>query len=61
MVVRRLSTVRDRYGLVNFEESMLTREVREMERSDRSAAWFECDPLLCSQRAKGAAAASMAW
>ena len=27
---------------------------------ERSAAWFEYDPLLCSQRAKGAAPASVA-
>jgi hypothetical protein len=59
-VVRRLSTVPGRHGLVDFEESMITRELREVNRSERSAAWFECDPLLCSQRATGAAPASVA-
>ena len=39
---------------------MIIWEVREVECSDRSAAWFQFDPLLCSQRAKGAAPASVA-
>ena len=59
-VVRRLSTVPGRHGLVDFEESMIIWKVREVECSDRSAAWFQIDPLLCSQRAKGAAPASVA-
>jgi len=59
-VVRRLSTVPGRQGLIDFEESMIIWEVREVECSDRSAAWFRFDPLLCSQRAKGAAPASVA-
>ena len=59
-VVRRLSTVPGRHGLVDFEQSMIIWKVREVDRSDRSAAWFEFDPLLCSQRAKGAAPASVA-
>ena len=59
-VVRRLSTVPGLHGLVDFEESMIIWEAREVECSDRSAAWFRFDPLLCSQRAKGAAPASVA-
>ncbi len=59
-VMRRLSTVRGRHGLVDFEESMIILKLREVECSDRSATWFEFDPLLCSQRAKGAAPASVA-
>jgi hypothetical protein len=39
-VVRRLSTVPGRHGLVDFEESMIIWEVREVECSHRSAAWF---------------------
>ena len=59
-VVRRLSTVPGLHGLVDFEKSMIIWEVREVGCSDRSAAWFRFDPLLCSQRAKGAAPGSMA-
>ena len=59
-MVRRLSRVPARQGRVDFEEIMITRKLREVERSDRSAAWFEYDPLLCSQRATGAAPASVA-
>ena len=59
-VMRRLSTVPGHHELVDFEESMIIGEVREVECSDRSAAWFRLDPLLCSQRAKGAAPASVA-
>jgi hypothetical protein len=59
-VVRRLSTVPDGRGLVDFVESMITQELRGVDRSERSAAWFRFDPLLCSQRAKGAAPASVA-
>ena len=58
-VVRRLSTVPGCQGLVDFEESMIIYKLREVERSDRSAAWFEFDPLLCSQRATGAAPVSV--
>lgn len=56
--VRRLSTVRGRHGLVDFEKSIIIWKLREVERSERSAAWCECDPLLCSQGAKGVAPAS---
>jgi len=59
-IVRRLSTVPGRHGLVDFEEGMIIYKVKEVDRSERSAAWFQFDPLLCSQRAKGAAAASVA-
>lgn len=51
--VRRLSTVRSRHGLIDFEESMIMKKLREVERVERLAASFEFDPLLCSQRAKG--------
>ena len=37
-VVRRLSTVPGRHELVDFEESMITEKLREVECSDRSAA-----------------------
>jgi hypothetical protein len=59
-VVRRLSTVPSRHGLVDFEERMVIKKVREVERSERSAAWFKFDSPLCSQRAKGTASASVA-
>jgi len=39
-IVRRLSTVPGRQGLVDFEQSMIIWKVREVERSERSAAWF---------------------
>lgn len=57
--VRRLSTVRSRHGLIDFEESMIMKKLREVERVERLAASFQFDPLLCSQRAKGAAPASV--
>ena len=59
-VVRRLSTVAGRRWLVDFEESMIILKLREVDGFQRLATWFEFDPLLCSQRAKGAAPASVA-
>jgi hypothetical protein len=57
--VRRLSTVRSRHGLIDFEKSMIMKKLREVERVERLGASFEFDSLLCSQRAKGAAPASV--
>jgi len=39
---------------------MITLKLREVDRLERLAAWFQFDPLLWSQRAKGAASASVA-
>jgi hypothetical protein len=59
-MVWRLSTGLGRQRLVDFEVSVITWELREVERFERLAASFEFDPLLCSQRAKGTAPASVA-
>jgi len=50
------------YGFIDFEERMIMEELKEVEGwiLKRSAAWFEFDSPLCSQRAKGTASASVA-
>ena len=59
-IVRRVSTVSGSHWLVDFNESTTTSKLRAVDRSGRSVAWFKFDPLLCSQRAKGAAPALVA-